>query len=74
MQPSRRWRVVEGGSPALRERVVVCTVEGSLGGPDIRIDIDLALNPSAFDDPGDFIAQSFELSHLGLNLTVDLLL
>jgi hypothetical protein len=62
----------EGGAP-LREPVVVGTVEGSLGGPDTRIAIDLALNPPAYSDPDQrVIEQTVEQPHLSLDLTVDL--
>jgi hypothetical protein len=64
--------VIDGGTP-LREPVVQGTVEGSLGGPDTLIAINLALNPPAFGDPGiPVISQTVEQEHLELNLTVDL--
>jgi hypothetical protein len=61
----------EGGS-GLRVPAVQGSVEGSLGGPDTRIAIDLALNPPAIGNPDEFIEQTVEQQHLELNLTVDL--
>jgi hypothetical protein len=70
--PGSFLHIIEGGSPAFRLPAVQGSVEGLLGGPDTRIAIDLALNPPAFGDPGGFIEQTVEQSHLTLNLTVDL--
>jgi hypothetical protein len=62
----------EGGGAAFLVPAVQGSVEGLLGGPDTHITINLALNPPAFGDPGDFIEQTVRQSDLTLDLTVDL--
>jgi hypothetical protein len=62
----------EGGA-AFRLPAVQGSVEGSLGGPDTHITIDLALNPPAIGNPNErFIEQTVVQSHL--NLTFELTL
>ena len=64
--------VIEGGA-AFGLPAVQGSVEGSLGGPDTHITIELALNPPAIGNPDErFIEQTVEREHLELNIKIDL--
>jgi hypothetical protein len=63
--------IIIGGAPEGREPVVMGTVDGSLGGPDTSIAIELHLRPPASDTADIEVVQAFD--HLHLHLQFDLL-
>jgi hypothetical protein len=61
----------EGGA-GLSLPAVQGSVEGSLGGPDTHITIDLALNPPAIGNPNErFIEQTVDKSHLDVAIALN---
>ncbi len=61
--------IIIGGAPEGREPVIVGSVEGSLGGREQFdwVEIELALDPPAFGDPGINVTKTFTHPHLHLN-------